>query len=230
MNHNIKKLMESLFDDETDELLNNDEADTSLSDIILNMKKGRDGIIYTGIDLDLPSGTLWCDKNIGATKETKSGGYFSASNKNFRLKKISNDKKLGINIDSYIDILYADKSRLSCNSVPEYIIGNGWKTPSVNDVKELFKYTKSESVLKGKAIKFSSLKDSSKYIIIPTAGRITSGYLEDKDTTLLWTDGIVKGHFESKYECECMSVSDNHSYLDRFDFNTYLPVRGIFKK
>lgn len=226
MNKDIKKLMESLFDDETNKLLNNDETDTSLSEMILNSKKGRDGIIYNAIDLDLPSGTLWLDKNIGATKETKSGGYFS-SGSNFYIKKISNDKTLGINYDSYMDILYSSKERLSCKSVPEYIIGAGYSTPSPDDVKELFKYTK--VILNNKFIKFCSLKNPEKYIIIPKSGRYNSGHIEEKDTVLVWANKVVKGHYEAKYDCECMSVNDNHMYLDRFDFNSYLPIRGIKK-
>ena len=32
---------------------------------------------YEYVDLDLPSGTLWCDRNIGAKTETEYGDYFA---------------------------------------------------------------------------------------------------------------------------------------------------------
>ena len=78
MNKNIEQLMESLFDEETDDILasDKDSIDTIFAKQLAGITIGKDKIEYEAVDLDLPSGNLWCDRNIGATKPTKTGGYF----------------------------------------------------------------------------------------------------------------------------------------------------------
>ena len=78
MNKNIKQLMESLFDEETDNILASDKdyIDTVFAEKITGITIGKDKIEYEAVDLDLPSGNLWCDRNIGASTPLKIGGYF----------------------------------------------------------------------------------------------------------------------------------------------------------
>ena len=95
------------------------------------------------VDLGLPSGTLWCDKNIGAENDYDSGLYFNWGNS---IGTTAED------IGSY-DFIYYDSSN---NSYTKYntgiddkyildpeddaaniIIGNGAHIPSVNQWKEL---------------------------------------------------------------------------------------------
>ena len=60
-------IYESLFDDIDDIVTDNDNVS-----IIGDKLRGN----YKYIDLGLPSGTLWCTKNLGAETETDPGNYY----------------------------------------------------------------------------------------------------------------------------------------------------------
>ena len=60
-------IYESLFDDIDDIATDNDNVSTIID------KFGGD---YNYVDLGLPSGTLWCNKNLGAKDETDPGDYY----------------------------------------------------------------------------------------------------------------------------------------------------------
>ena len=60
-------IYESLFDDIDDIVTDNDNVST-----IIDKFRGD----YKYIDLGLPSGTLWCNKNLGAKTETDPGNYY----------------------------------------------------------------------------------------------------------------------------------------------------------
>ena len=59
-------IYESLFDDIDDIVTDNDN--TTIIDNISNN--------YKFVNLGLPSGTLWCTKNLGAETETDPGNYY----------------------------------------------------------------------------------------------------------------------------------------------------------
>ena len=61
-------IYESLFDDIDDIVTDNDNVST-----IIDKRFGGD---YNYVDLGLPSGTLWCNKNLGAKTETDPGNYY----------------------------------------------------------------------------------------------------------------------------------------------------------
>ena len=60
-------IYESLFDDIDDIVTDNDNVST-----IIDRLRGD----YNYVDLGLPSGTLWCTKNLGAETETDPGDYY----------------------------------------------------------------------------------------------------------------------------------------------------------
>ena len=64
-------IYESLFDDIDDIVTDNDNVS-----IIGDRLSGN----YKYIDLCLPSGTLWCTKNLGAETETDPGNFLFYSN------------------------------------------------------------------------------------------------------------------------------------------------------
>lgn len=45
--------------------------------IFLLEKKNISGLTYNMVDLGLPSGTLWADRNVGATSPEDFGTYFA---------------------------------------------------------------------------------------------------------------------------------------------------------
>ena len=61
-------IYESLFDD-IDDIVTTDNDNVST---IIDKLGGN----YNYVDLGLPSGTLWCNKNLGAEDETDLGNYY----------------------------------------------------------------------------------------------------------------------------------------------------------
>ena len=60
-------IYESLFDDIDDDIISDDNNSVLMDNIFDN---------YKFVDLGLPSGTLWCTKNLGAENETDPGNYY----------------------------------------------------------------------------------------------------------------------------------------------------------
>ena len=181
--------MESLFDEETDNMLasDKDSINNTFAEKITGITIGKDHIIYEAVDLDLPSGNLWCDRNIGATRPTKTGGYFRR--KGFTLDKISLDSAVGINWDSYVELLYSrfNNKAIKYNSVPEFILGHGWDIPSKKDIEELINNTDVSQIRVGRnciAFKVSSLKNPNKFIIIPSTGFVKGKKVYDKEDAI----------------------------------------------
>jgi len=103
--------------------------------------------IYTKedmVDMGLPSGTLWCKKNIGATVETASGWYFSWGNLDAHAKGAGYD---------FSDANYnaSDAASISGNltlvqDAARANKGAGWRMPSKEEFAELFDATNTEYV------------------------------------------------------------------------------------
>lgn len=213
MNKNIKQLIESLFDEETDNILSSDKdsIDTAFAEQLAGITIGKDKIEYEAVDLDLPSGNLWCDRNIGATRPAKTGGYFRR--KGFTLDKISLDSAAGINWDSYVELLYSrlKNKTIKYNSVPEFILGSEWDIPSK----------------KGIAFKVSSLKDSNKFIIIPSTGYIKGKNVQDKTDACFWSSTEYDG-YDFNYGYKILNA--NNVGITIYDMLSSLPIRAIRKK
>ena len=233
MNKNIKQLMESLFDEETDNMLasDKDSINNTFAEKITGITIGKDKIEYEAVDLDLPSGNLWCDRNIGATKPTKTGGYFRRNG--FTLDKISLDSAAGINWDSYIKLLYSrlKNETIKYKSVPEFILGHGWDIPTKDNIDELINNTKVEPIQNKNnciiAYKLISLKNANKFIIIPSSGYIKIHNLYDKKDAMFWSSTAI-----TNYDCNyCFYIHDKFNIsLSAADLLSSLPIRAIRKK
>ena len=232
MNKNIKQLMESLFDEETDNILasDKDSINNTFAEKITGITIGKDHIIYEAVDLDLPSGNLWCDKNIGATRPTKTGGYFRR--KGFTLDKISLDSAAGINRDSYVELLYSrlKNKTIKYNSVPEFILGAEWDIPSKKDIEELINNTDVSQIRvakKGIAFKVSSLKNPNKFIIIPSTGFIKWKKVYDKEDAIFWSSTTIT-NYDANYSFYIHDKFNNN--FAAADMYTSLPIRAIRRK
>ena len=224
--------MESLFDEETDNILSSDKdsIDTVFAEKVTGVTIGKDKIEYEAVDLDLPSGNLWCDRNIGATKPTKTGGYFRRNG--FTLDKISLDSAAGINWDSYVELLYSrlKNKTIKYNSVPEFILGTGWDIPSKKDIEELINNTDVSQIRvakKGIAFKVSSLKNPNKFIIIPSTGYIKGKKVYDKEDAIFWSSTAITS-YDANYS---FYIHDEFNIsLAAADMLSSLPIRAIRKK
>ena len=151
------------------------------------------GIKYKAIDLGLPSGRLWADRNIGAEKETDYGlyfqwgdtvGYADASHSTWETCP-GNGGNSTYNADS-IAAWNADNlsGRLLKPEVDAATVnmGDEWRMPTYEDCRELFNNTNHEyAVIDGVAgRKFINKADASKYIFLPFAGGAAEGSFEDQ--------------------------------------------------
>lgn len=229
MNKNIKQLMESLFDEETDNILasDKDSIDTVFAEKITGITIGKDHIIYEAVDLDLPSGNLWCDRNIGASTPLKIGGYFPR--KSFSVSRISPNKSKNINLVTYLDLL--NKRPKGCKTIPEFILGHGWDIPTKDNIDELINNTKVEPIQNKNnciiAYKLISLKNANKFIIIPSSGYIKIHNLYDKKDAMFWSSTAI-----TNYDCNyCFYIHDKFNIsLSAADLLSSLPIRAIRKK
>lgn len=234
MNKNIKQLIESLFDEETDNMLasDKDSINNTFAEKITGITIGKDHIIYEAVDLDLPSGNLWCDRNIGATRPTKTGGYFRR--KGFTLDKISLDSAAGINWDSYVELLYSrlKNKTIKYKSVPEFILGAEWDVPSKKDIEELINNTNVSQIQvekNGIAFKVSSLKNHNKFIIIPSTGYIKGKKVQDKTDACFWSSTEYDG-YDFNYGYKILNANMVGIGITAYDMLSSLPIRAIRKK
>ena len=159
------------------------------------------GIKYKAIDLGLPSGRLWADRNVGAEKETDYGLYFqwgdtvgyndvshstwetcpgNGGNSSYNAKSIATwdvENLSGRLLKPEVDAATAN-------------MGDEWRMPTHEDCVELFNNTNHEyAVIDGVAgRKFINKADASKYIFLPFAGGAAEGSFEDQRTEgVIWS-------------------------------------------
>lgn len=140
------------------------------------------------IDLGLPSGRLWADRNVGAEKETDYGLYFQWGDtvgcndaSHLTLETCpGNNSNTSYNADS---IAAWDAENLSDGRLKSEVdaatvnMGSKWRMPTIEDCIELMNNTNYEVVEIGgvKGGKFINKSDASKYIFIPFAGGALDG-------------------------------------------------------
>ena len=102
---------------------------------------------YNAIDLGLPSGLLWCDRNVGATNITDSGLYFQwGDTQGWTKEQVENDE---VNDYKWFDgsryIKYNNEDRLTTleleDDAAHVNMGGDWRMPTYEDFKELITST-----------------------------------------------------------------------------------------
>ena len=175
----------------------------SIVTVYENVEKTEKTITYEDVDLGLPSGLKWAKCNIGAETETDYGVFFQwgetsgisgsllgkYSDENYSwasythcngsettLTKYNNDNSYGT-VDN--------KTTLeSIDDAATQIMGSDWRTPTKAELQELLNGTTNKWIddYNGTGVngwKFTSKKDSSKYIFIPAAGYCINGSVSD---------------------------------------------------
>ncbi len=190
------------------------------------------------IDLGLPSGRLWADRNVGAEKETDYGKYFQwgdvvgytdASHSTW-------DSCPGNGCYSSFNrasIAAWDAETLSDGRLkPDFDaatvnMGSKWRMPTHKDCLELFSNTNQESaVVNGvNGIKLINKTDSSKYIFLPFAGGAAEGSFESQRTEgVIWSSTDFSEAPNSAY---CMFAVDS-GFGENVGCRFYaLSVRGV---
>lgn len=137
------------------------------------------------VDLGLPSGLLWCNHNVGGTKETDYGEYFSYGNvtghkstngftfdDNYNFNNSNYGSTPGASISFTSDHKNADYSPTSGYDAAQVNMGGDWRVPTVNEFQELYDNTDIEwtTINDVKGRKFMKKSDNSVYVFFPAAG------------------------------------------------------------
>ena len=188
---------------------------------------------YKAIDLGLPSGRLWADRNVGAEKETDYGLYFqwgdtigytdaSHSTADTYPGGGDSDSLAAWDAENLLDGIL--KPKVDAATVN---MGSKWRMPTMEDCAELLSNTNYEyAIIEGvKGGKFISKVDPSNYIFLPFAGWAADGSFGDQGVEgNIWSSSVYSDDPECAYY---MGVYE-------FDYGDYvgnrfyaLPVRGV---
>ena len=193
---------------------------------------------YKAIDLGLPSGRLWADRNVGAEKETDYGKYFQWGDTTGYTDASHSiwDRCPGNGCYSSFNrgsIAAWDAETLSDGRLkPDFDaatvnMGSKWRMPTHEDYIELINNTNYEvAEINGvKGGKFVSKTDASKYIFIPFAGFATKGSFEIQGIgALIWSSSVYSGTSEYAYYV----FAYEYEYGDSASFRYFaLPARGV---
>ena len=195
---------------------------------------------YKAIDLGLPSGLKWSDRNVGAEKETDYGKYFQwgdvvgytdASHSIWDTCP-GNGCYSAFNRDS---IAAWDAETLSDGKLnPDFDaatvnMGSKWRMPTHKDCLELFSNTSQESaVVNGvNGIKLINKTDSSKYIFLPFDGYAADGsFIDQGKKGSIWSSSVCLNSPDCAFR---VGVNDS-GYAIYLCFRCRaLPVRGVVK-
>lgn len=112
----------------------------------------------SAVDLGLPSGTKWADRNVGANSPTEYGNLYRYGNPKTKLDGSNNNYANASNI---INTQY---------DVAKVMLGVHWNTPSIEQIKELITYCKSALItLNGKKV-MAIIGPNDKFILLPLVG------------------------------------------------------------
>ena len=208
--------------------------------------KGNGGVYslgYTYVDLGLPSGTLWAKCNVGAEKETDYGFYFqwgdiknkSNAECSWATYKYCNGTFNSMNkycTDNSYGTVVDNKTTLDPeDDAATQIMGDEWRMPTMDECQELIENTRNEwTQINGvNGWKFTSTKDTSKYIFIPPSGiRTGSSFLYKDEDGYIWSSslGTASTIHAGDLDFDTAEVGAGDG-CDRF---YGMPVRGVTKR
>lgn len=112
------------------------------------------------IDLGLPSGTLWSDRNLGASTESDYGNYFAYGD-------VKPERYIGFSKESN----YPNKNIVRSNmDAATYYLGGEWHMPTCNQAKELVKFCKWKETKIGDKYGYKITGPNGNSIFLPSAG------------------------------------------------------------
>ena len=193
---------------------------------------------YKAIDLGLPSGRLWADRNVGAEKETDYGKYFqwgdttgyTDASHSIWDRCPGNGCYSSFNrgsIAAWDAETLSDRRLKSDFDAATVNMGDKWRMPTHEDYTELINNTNYEvAEINGvKGGKFINKSDASKYIFLPFAGFAANGSFEIQGIgVLIWSSSAYLGTLEYAYYVYAYEFEYGASASFRY---FALPVRGV---
>ena len=179
----------------------------------MEKKINNNGFEY--VDLGLQSGTLWATMNVGASKPSDSGLYFQwGDTVGYTADQVgTGDGKKAFASDEsdYKFGVYPNFSKYTTTGATLDLeddaahanMGGEWHIPSPEQIQELLSNTTNtwttQDGVNGRL--FTSKKDGTKSIFIPTAGDAWKGSVHGSGdyggvwSSMLYTDGVSYGHY-----------------------------------
>lgn len=184
------------------------------------------------IDLGLPSGVMWGDRNLGASSLTDEGEYYGWGDPTGEQTSVNNN-------------LYAPNNTDTCISMTEYDIvqaklGGCWRLPTFEDYVELYKYTQRSFNQsygdKGYGAYILEANNNSIAFIIAGYKRTTDNkVLYAGNDTWMWTgdaiDNLVSTDIHYVGPCNTNNESDVRMYLlggGRSQKAIHMPIRPVW--
>jgi len=185
--------------------------------------------LYLGyvVDLGLPSGNMWCTRNVGASTPEGYGLYFSwgnteghAKGSGYSFDRSNYNNTTGSSLSGNITGTY-DAATVN--------MGKSWRTPTNEEFTELVNYTNKENAtINGvSGVKYKNKSDSNVFIFFPRAGRyyMSSEISGEGSYPEVWTATFYT------------STPNNGYYFDanggglgaNYDRCVGLPMRAIMK-
>lgn len=216
---------------------------------MIDKKINSNGFGY--VNLELPSGTLWAACNVGATKPSDYGKYFQwGDTQGFTKEQIGKEDGKKIFSKDWSDYKWhlsglaandsmkfskynAPKAALELEDDAAHVhLGGDWHIPMPKQIQELIdNTTTNRTVLDGiKGMKFTSKKDSSKYIFIPFAGVVWNGSVHLNECCgHVWSSmlDIYVAYYGQHLSCSVSNLFLNGAYPFSDVRYNGLSVRGV---
>ena len=216
-----------------------------------NYKKTEKTITYEYVDLGLKSGTLWAKCNIGAKTETEYGASFQWG----ETSGVSGSLVGKYSDDNYTWASYkycnesSDTMTKYCTNrtygtvdnktvlepvddTATQIMGGDWRMPTEAEFNELLDGTTNEWIanFNGTGVngmKFTSKKDTSKYIFIPAAGICRGGSVDSVGSYgHVWCSSL---YTSSTYRAWGLYFYSDGCSISGYDRSNGQSVRGVRK-
>ncbi len=179
-----------------------------------------------GVDLGLPSGTLWAEHNVGASRPEEPGKYFSWGNitgYNYNMHIFTSDEYDA----SAGAALTGDIAAGDAYDMVRANMGAPWRLPTVEEVAELSQYCDSDWIEEVPGLTLAGQRLTSRLngnsIFLPAAGYNDDGLVEYGETVMLWTKGYTDSNFANAIVADIdthISGSSQYRYYG-------MPVRAV---
>ena len=177
------------------------------------------------VDLGLPSGTKWADRNVGASKPEDYGGYYAWG---------ETEEKEVYNWSTYI---HYDGSYETCHDIGTDIAGTqydvahvkwggSWKMPTLDQVQELLNKCTSEWITENGVNGRRFTGPNGKSIFLPAAGYRWHGELDDAGSKgYFWSSTLFESNPNGARDLYFYSSNAYWSFDGRDNGFTVRPVR-----
>jgi len=148
---------------------------------------------FYAVDLGLPSGTLWANKNIGAKTTSGFGDYYAwgevKTKSDYVLQTYSQPAKPNVKLLS-----------AECDAATVKL-GNEWTMPTKSDFDELKKYCKWTEKRVGRTVCFEIRGRNGNSILLPKAGRAIGKRVVSRNVCGFYWSRSLERNESNKQEC-----------------------------